>query len=589
MKIVGPCLVDYWKDKLKEADLSQYPERIKEIYEEFKDYRVLDPACGSGNFLLVAYKELKAIENKFFKLYKKYACLSSLEEAQSHLGYYDIRNLHGIECNKLPTWITKVSLWIVKHMMKQEYELKFENPLPLQDLKNIITNDALFVKWPNVDVVIGNPPFLGGTRIRTEKGNEYTSSLKKNFKDHNNNADYCTYWYKKVLSDCPQGIRVGFVSTNTITQNNSREESLDKILKNGGTIFNAYKSFKWPGSAVVHVSIVNFINQKEYKKEKKLEGKTVFHINSRLISSEVEKETRTIQKLSSNKNLSFKGIEFNGKGFVLSNEEGQKLIQKNPKNSHFLRSLLIGRDINQNSRVRPTRMIIDFQNCHLEQARKYPDLIKIIEELVKPERAKNQNKSLKQKWWLLASGGINLRKKLKHLNQFIVTSRVSVHRIFVMIQNDGLLPESATVTITSDSYSFLGILSSKFHIEWAKYNSSTMKNDTRYTNTTCFETFPFPEEKENHKVASVMEKIELYRREACQIYQHGLTTLYNQMLEGGHEELRLLHQKLDESVAELYQFPKHELKNTNKIIDFLIDLNQKSSKNQISKDQKIAS
>jgi hypothetical protein len=149
-----------------------------------------------------------------------------------------------------------------------------------------------------------------------------------------------------------------------------------------------------------------------------------------------------------------------------------------------------------------------------------------------------------------------------------------------MVENKNLLVNNTLMVITKNNYSFLGFLSSKFHIEWTKHTSSTLKGDVRYTNTTCFETFPFPENKENEKVSSIMKQIESYRRKVCQENQHGLTELYNQMFEGGHETLKQHHKQLDIAVAELYNFPIKDLKNKTKIINFLLKLNNEYSQNQ---------
>lgn len=284
-----------------------------------------------------------------------------------------------------------------------------------------------------------------------------------------------------------------------------------------------------------------------------------------------------IHKLPQNKNRSFNGIKFTGKGFLLSKEEGEKLKIKNIKNAECLKNLLLGRDINQNFQLNGSKMIIDFKNYTLEDALKYEDLIRIVEEKVKPERLQNRNKQLRQKWWLLASSSFDLRKKLNKLDHFIAISQHTKYIAFVMIKNKNILPNNATVVITSDSYSILGILSSKFHVEWSKYNGSTLEDRFRYTNTTCFDTFPFPEEKENSEVSSIMKKIESYRENICTKNKHGLTTLYNQMFKGGHEELRSLHRQLDQAVAELYNFPIEKLNSKKEILKFLFEKNHASN------------
>jgi hypothetical protein len=142
-------------------------------------------------------------------------------------------------------------------------------------------------------------------------------------------------------------------------------------------------------------------------------------------------------------------------------------------------------------------MIIDFQDWPLEKAMEYKECFDIVEKKVKPQRLSNtsstqDNYKARKIWWQFASSGTFIRTHMKSLKKVIATSRVSKYRFFMMIENKNILPDCATVVITSSSFSFMGILSSKMHIVWVKHHSSTLGNGQRYTNTTCFETFPFP-------------------------------------------------------------------------------------------------
>lgn len=580
LKIVQPCIVDHWQEKINQIDSL---ESLITLHKDFKKYRVLDPACGSGNFLLIAYRELKKIENQFFNLYSQYTSVN-YQRAQKDLGYYSIKNICGIELDEQAVQLTKVSLWLTYQKLTNPAHQDFD----FKDLQNIIQGDALDIKWQDVDVVISNPPFLGGHRIRQEKGDQYIAWLNAKFPKHNKKSDYCTYWYKKILQDCRPGIKVGLVSTNSITQNTARENSLEPILESGGTIFNAYTSFPWTGSAKVHVSIVNFVNKGSYFGIKKLNGKSVVGISARLKNTNVINLQSIIKpnKLAENLNLSFMGVIPNVKGFVLSVEEAEEISRKNPKNKECLKVFMTGRDLNQGWTWSGSRMIIDFQDWPLEKAQEYKECFEIVKNKVKPQRLNttstgSQIKKNQKYWWKYEGVATTMRQQLKPLKQFIATSRVSKHLLFAMISNNqNIMPDNTLFVFASSSFSFMGILSSKLHIVWAKYQGSTLKEDHRYTNTTCFESFPFPSDKENPKVSQTMEKIERYRKEVCQSKQHGLTTLYNQMFDGGHETLRQLHKQLDHAVADLYGFPVKDLNNEDKIIDFICQLNQMKHRQQ---------
>jgi len=200
-------------------------------------------------------------------------------------------------------------------------------------------------------------------------------------------------------------------------------------------------------------------------------------------------------KIKRNANLSFQGIEPNGKGFVLNFKEADELIKQNPKNKECIKNLLIGRDLNQGWTWSGSRMIIDFQDWSLEKAMEYKDCFDIVEKKVKPQRFNSINKTndqLRKYWWQFKSSGKMIRTQMQSFNRIIVTSRVSKHRLFTFIATKRIIFDSSTAIIMLNQYSILGILSSKIHIVWSKHQGSTLGHGLRYTNTTCFETFPFP-------------------------------------------------------------------------------------------------
>ena len=219
------------------------------------------------------------------------------------------------------------------------------------------------------------------------------------------------------------------------------------------------------------------------------------HISIHCFENKIKKPIQVINPytLEENLNLSFKGVDPNGKGFVLSFEEAQTLIRKNPKNQECIKNYLIGKDINQGWTWKGSRMIIDFQDWPLEKAMEYKECFELVKDKVKPVRDnKKEFSSLKKVWWQFANNSLTMREKTKYLNRFIVTSRVGKYRTFTFIKNEFILPSDLIIVIASDSTSLLGILTSKFHILWSLYQSSSLGMAPRYTNTTCFETFPFP-------------------------------------------------------------------------------------------------
>lgn len=490
MKIVGPCILDAWEEGT-----------------DLQTYTVLDPACGTGNFLDVAYEEL------------------------SKKGEYPKANLIGIE----------IDPEAAKIAAEKGY--------------TIIQGDALAMKWPDASVIIGNPPYIGyGRFLRSAKGDEYIKWLRSRFKGHNGLADYCTYWFAKVLEDARPGIRVGLICTKSISETNSREASLDKILEAGGTIFNAISRQEWSGEASVFVSIVNFVNKGPHDGEKYLDGKKVSVISSRL------KDFTTLEpkKLASNLGLSFQGIKPSGKGFILDNETALRL------NSNVSKRYLNGRDLVTRPDQSPSRWIIDFQDWTLEEASKFKEPFKIVLEKVKPVRDLNRKKKEREKWWRLGDGCPEMRSKTQNLSRFICVSRVSKHPVFVFVENKNILLSDSLACIAFDDYEHLGLLSSKFHTDWQKHHSGSMGSAACYTNSTTFETFPFPESI-SPAVASIMEELDTYRK----AQNMGLTQLYNL----NPPELQRLHNELNKEVAKCYEFPFSDIGDYEKVIRFLINKN----------------
>lgn len=566
MKIVKPCIVDHWDHKFSKCKTQS---DFESLHRDLKKYRILDPACGSGNFLLVAYREIKRIESRIFHrlstlMGKDYSWV------QNHMGYYPAQNLYGIEFKKFPTLIARVSLWVTKKMMQIELSLN-ESDLPLESLNHIICGDALMLKWDDVDVVVGNPPYIGCKKIRKARGDDYFDWLAERFKGHNQMSDYCTYWFDKVFEDVRSGVKVGLVCTKTISQTNSRVASLDKVISNGGEIFNAVSRQKWSGDAQVTVSIVNFVNREKFIGKKLLDTKEVPFISSRLESQDTKSSIEALP-LAANENKAFVGVMPNGKGFILDSDEANELIKKDPTSKKVLKLYLNGDDINNNIDQNPSRWIIDFQDWPLEEANKFKAAIAHVKTNVKPVREKVNRERHRQYWWRFGEDRKGLRHAIEGLKQYIVVSRVSKYPIFEMYENKNILPGDSTVSIAFDDYSKMGILQSKFHTDWYKHQCSTLEGRFRYTNTTVFETFPFPA-KISDSIGKIMKDIQNYRKQACTNGGCGLTDLYNEMSEGGHQLLKKLHDKLDKEVAKCYEFDG-SVESYDKIVKFLMTLNQ---------------
>jgi len=213
------------KDKYKTFD------ELLQLHRDLTKYKVLDPACGSGNFLFIAYKEMKLLEEKIF-IHLNTVCTQRGDterviQHKLHEGMVTTKQFYGIDKNPTAVELAKVTLMIAKELnIKIAFDQ--EESLPLDNLdNNIICADALFTPWPEVDAIIGNPPFQARSKMLSEFGGEYLNKLWDAYPEINKYADFCTFWFYKGHKHLKNDSYAGLVGTDTIRQNNSRENSLD--------------------------------------------------------------------------------------------------------------------------------------------------------------------------------------------------------------------------------------------------------------------------------------------------------------------------------------------------------------------------
>lgn len=566
-RIIDPNIIQPWTETINSINTVKDIEIAK---KNLANYKIFDPACGSGNFLYIAFKEVKKIEYQLFK--REHELFGNNEHIGKIHPIFPINNLYGCDKDPFAVMLARVTLWIGQQMLHHEYDY-FGNDLPLPDLSNIKCADSLLFEWPKeISTYIGNPPYIGSKKMRQRLGNNYVDTLYKLYPDHNKQADYCTYFFRKIHEEMGEGARAGLVGTNTIRENNTRKASLDYITNNNGKIFNAWSSYKWSGQAQVHVSIVNWIKGVS-NHENELNGKKVPEISSRLVA---EKSQNFGKKLDNEySNIGFIGVSPRGKGFILTIKEGELLLS-NPKNSYIVKPYLKARSFQSKPNGHFDSYIIDFGNMSQEYAEEYVDCFKIVEERVKPFRVgledKKDNHESKIYWWQFHKKRNELRSRITELDKYIAVARHSKRPIFSFVESK-VLPGDSLVTVASSSQYLLGLLSSRFHTVWAWANGSTLKGDLRYTPTSILETFPFPigVTKDLVNVVSLtMQEILEERKRLMELKNIGLTKLYNK----NYASLNKLHEKLDKLVCEAYNFSLKEVETDEQIRAILFNLNQ---------------
>lgn len=571
MQIVEPTLLKPWREKIDGAPTYR---KLETVLKELCTFKVLDPACGSGNFLYVAYRELRRLEH-----YAKDR-IDDLKHAAGkpvsmHLEFYPIENLHGIEIEPFAVHIARLTLWMGHAQMSHEINVVGDDPLPLHNLSGIVEGDALKVPWPKVDAIVGNPPFIGHSRIRESNGDDYIQFLQETFSA--GVADLCAYWFRKANDHLEVSQRAGLVATNSITQNRTRVAALDYITANGAVITDAITSQDWPGEAAVDVSIINWIKEPtNTPKQFLLDRKVVPGITSHLQSGS---RSAVAVKLGANAGVSFEGCKPTGAGFLLTNVEAQDLL-RDPANRDIVRLYLNSNDIANDPRQRPSRWIIDFGLMSLEDAMAYPAVLDIVRERVKPVRDLNRRVSIRDRWWRYGEARPALRSAIQPLSRFIAVGRHGKRLLFSWAELEWCPSDATNVIARDDDWTF-GTLTSAFHEAWARQLGSTLEDRLRYTPDSVFATYPFPDPNSTHRsrVEQAARDVVAERSKACaKLLEQGrrvagLTAAYNAMDEGAFRDLRAAHKRLDEAVCRSYGWPISTLTDRTKMLGRLYNLN----------------
>lgn len=575
MQIVEPTILKPWRERI---DGTEDYKKLEALLKELCQFKVLDPACGSGNFLYVAYREIRRLEQ-----YLK-GRIDDLKQAKGkpvsmHLEFYPIENLYGIEIEPFAVQIARLTIWMGHAQMAREMNVQGDDPLPLHNLDTIVEADALKADWPEVDAIVGNPPFIGYSRIREYNGADYLTFLERTFKA--GIADLCVYWFRKTNDHLKSGQRAGLVATNSITQNISRHAGLDYIFANGAVVTDAVRSQDWSGEAAVDVSLVNWVKYPLARPATYvLDRREVTGINNFL---QAGVGSRRASPLAANRGVAFEGCKPAGDGFVLDDAEAHILLARSDADyGSVVRRYLVGRDIANNPCQEPSRWIIDFGMLELEDAMAYPAALSIVRERVKPVRDQNNRESRRERWWRFGEAVPAMRHAMEGTQRYIAVG-ITGKRLLMSWADTSWCPSNLVVAITREDDWTMGILSSSVHETWAREQSSTLEDRLRYTSKTALVTFPLPDpaSPQRDKIEQATRDIGQERARACTKLvaqgrkQAGLTAVYNAMDEGAFTELRAAHKRLDEAVCKSYGWPTSILDDRTKIVDRLYELNTK--------------
>jgi type II restriction/modification system DNA methylase subunit YeeA len=517
--------------------------------------RVLDPACGSGNFLYLALRALKDLERE--------ALLWISLTLKVPIGFPEVgpQNLLGIELNTYAAELTRVVIWIgeIQWMLSNGFNY-LRDPI-LRPLDTIATADALLTEdwaaepdWPEATVIVGNPPFLGGKLMRANLGDDYVDALFAVYSGRvPREADLVCYWHEKARAMVETGKagRVGLLATQGI-RGGANRRVLERV-KETGDIFVAWDDEPWVvEGAAVHVSIVGFDDGSEQRKL--LDGQPVTVINADLSAG---LDLTRVHRLPENFGIAFMG-DTKGGPFELDGETAQAMLGlPNPNgrsNLDVVRPWWNGLDLTR----RPRGMwIIDFgTSMPLHDAALYEAPFEYVKQHVKPQRDKSR--STIREWWLHERRREEMREALAGLSRFIATPTIAKHRLFAWVDG-ATLPDHQLIVFARDDDYFFGLLHSRPHELWALRLGTQLETRPRYTPTTTFETFPFPtpSDKQREEIAAAARELDGFRwsrlnpADPTGVPLLTMTELYNLR----PSWLVNLHERLDRAVYAAYGWP----------------------------------
>jgi hypothetical protein len=437
------------------------------------------------------------------------------------------------------------------------------------------------------DAFVGNPPFVGGRRMKESIGQAFQDWLQSQYPESSANGDLCAFFFLRCFSLLRPDGAFGLIATNTIAQGDTRSTGLRWICSNGGTIVAARKRYRWPGVAAVVVSIVH-VRKGAYSGKRTLDGRRVEQITAFLFDKGGHEDPKP---LKTNAGKSFVGSYVLGKGFtfddsVESDEHTpgipmpistkERLINENPENSEVIYPYIGGKEIYESPLHSSHRYVVDFRDkTEQECQERWPDIMSILARKVKPERQRvgpsgeyALRAPLPQRWWHHADKRPSLYSLISVSKNVLVKPQVSNTMAFALLEK-GIVFSQKTIVFPVSDHLLFSFLQSSIHEFWTRSFTSTMKDDLNYSPSDCFETFPFPialfdssaadptHEATRQSLESIGERYRQVRAELMVANNEGLTSTYNRFhdpaeISEGILQLRRFHDEMDQAVLAAY-------------------------------------
>ncbi|MGU3389793.1 class I SAM-dependent DNA methyltransferase [Sphingomonas sp. M1A8_2b] len=584
---------------------------VHDFHVKLAGTRVLDPACGTGNFLYVALELLKRLEGDVLEVL---ADLGGQEALALETTTVHPRNFLGLELNPRAAAIAELVLWLGYLQWQMRNGGQIADPV-LERLSNIKAMDAVLKhdaprrrddgtldeypnprrpEWPEADYIVGNPPFIGAKWFRERLGDGYATALWKAHPKINKSADFVMYWWDRAaerLTDKGTRLkRFGFVTTNSITQEFSRRVMAARMDARAPiSLVMAIPDHPWTKATSDAAAVRIAMTVAEAGSTVGLLAELIREsgLNTDAPSIEIEEKfgrldamlrvdssASKLKPLRANDFVSSRGVTLFGSGFMVAPNMVEHLgLSRRPELEKHLRPYLNGRDIMSQSRG---LLVLDFLGLTEHEVRsRFPEAYQNLLVRVKPERDLNNRASYRENWWLFGEPRKDIRPALDSLDRFIVTPVTSKHRVFTFLPTT-ILPDDALIAFAFRDAFMLGVMNSCAHVSWARQTGSTLEDRPRYTPSLCFDPFPFPDASPEQRtiIGDLAEELDATRKDV--LAEHTdltLTGLYNlreklrqhgpftdgeqdQRRRGRIDIIAELHDRIDDAVADAYGWPR---------------------------------
>jgi hypothetical protein len=563
LKIIKPLFLDtLWEEfeKIRKLKSDIRTHRLLEFHTKLRQIKILDPACGCGNFLVVSYRELRLLEIEVLAEYMQTQQVFDIEL----LIRVNVDQFFGIEIEEFPARIAQTALWLMDHLMNKKVEIRFgkyKARIPLTASPTIVIGNALSVDWETIvpkdelSYILGNPPFLGASVMSKEQKQETENIFDK--MDNYGVLDYVTCWYKKAAQYIQEtDIDVAFVSTNSICQGEQVPVLWSELMNRHNIKINfAHQTFKWnneaKGMAAVYCVIIGFsISDRDKKyiyQYANVAGEPTEtlanQINAYLVDAPVifiEKRSQPICNVPSMTKGSSPTDDGN---FLLTKEEKDNLLASDPKLAEIIRPFTGAKEFLHNI----PRYCIWLKDVSPSKYNHSKEIMSRLEKI--KEFRKKSDRTATLKFANFPSLFVEIRQP--NTDYIIIPRHSSENRQYIPIgfMNKNIIAGDATTFIPNATLYEFGIITSTMHMAWMRYVCGRLEMRYRYSNTIVYNNFPFPNPTEKQKQAIIKEAQEVLdaRKKFPEL---SLAELYDttSML----PELVKAHQKLDKAVEAAY-------------------------------------